>query len=377
MEAMGRSIGVDLHRDCFTTATLAENGRCYLREWKLKDLGKFAETLAYDDKVAVEMTTNVRLFRDAVLPHVEKVEVVNTRQFKVITESVKKTDKNDAVLLARFLAKDMLPTVHLKPKELADLASLTRTRDTLVKQRTTLKNQVNNLFAASGGKLRRERLSSNKALFEVGCEADALLSFAESLEVEVLLGQIRAINDGVSKLEKEIEAEAKEQPGYVELTSIKGIGTNGAAILISTIGDVKRFENEGKLASYLGIVPRVSDSNETEHRGRITKRGSKLARTSLVQCALIAKKYSPYLASFHERMKRRKGGGKANIALARKLLGIVYRTLRNGWVFEDFPSFRLKDGTIPVWSREGARKYAASRRDLSLSAKTGKKKRAT
>ena len=71
------------------------------------------------------------------------------------------------------------------------------------------------------------------------------------------------------------------------------------------------------------------------------------------------------------------GGGKANIALARKLLGIVYRTLWNGWVFEDFPAFRLKDGTIPVWSREGAKKHAASRRDLSLSAKTGKKKRAT
>ncbi len=88
-------------------------------------------------------------------------------------------------------------------------------------------------------------------------------------------------------------------------------------------------ENEGKLAAYLGIVPRVSDSNETEHRGRITKRGSKLARTALVQCVLIAKRYSPYLARYHERMKRKKGGGKANIALARKLLGIVYRTLRN------------------------------------------------
>jgi len=371
---MGRSIGVDLHRDCFTTAILAGNGRCYTREWKLKDLAKFAETLEYDDKVAVEMTTNVRLFHDAVWPHVERVDVVNTRQFKVITQSVKKTDKNDAVVLARFLSKDMLPTVHLKSKALADLSSLTRTRDTLVKQRTALKNQVNNLFAASGVKLRRERMSSNKALGELGRDAAELMSMAESLEVEVLLGQIRAINDGVAKLEQKIEAEASQQSGYAELTSIKGIGVNSAAILLSVIGDVKRFENEGKLAAYLGIVPRVSDSNETERRGRITKRGSKLARTALVQCALIAKRYSPYLAAYHERLKRKKGGGKANIALARKLLGIVYRTLRNGWVFDDFPAFRLKDGTIPVWSRDGAKKYAASQRDLSLSAKPGRKK---
>ena len=371
---MGRSIGVDLHRDCFTTAILAANGRCYTREWKFGDLEKFVETLAYDDKVAVEMTTNARLFRDAVSPYVERVDVVNTRQFKVVTESVKKTDKHDAVLLARFLEKDMLPTVHLKPKVLADLASLTRARDTLVKQRTTLKNQVNNLFAASGVKLRRERMSSNKALSEIGRESLELMSVAESLEVEVLLGQIRAINEGLAKLERKIEAEAEQQPGYAEVTSITGIGVNSAAILLSVIGDVKRFPDEGKLAAYLGIVPRVSDSNETERRGRITKRGSKLARTALVQCALVAKKYSPYLARYHERLKRKKGGGKANIALARKLLGIVYRTLKNGWVFEDFTAFRLKDGTIPVWSRDGARKYAASQRDLSLSAKPGRKK---
>lgn len=148
--------------------SFAENGRCYTREWRLKDLDKFTETLLVYDKIAVEMTTNVRLFRDAVWPFVERADVVNTRQFKVVAESVKKTDKNDAVLLARFLEKDMLPTVHLKSRAVVELASLTRTRDTLVKQRTALKNQVNNLFTASGVKLRRERLISQKTLFFIG-----------------------------------------------------------------------------------------------------------------------------------------------------------------------------------------------------------------
>ncbi len=236
---------------------------------------------------------------------------------------------------------------------------------------------MNNAFAAVGVKLRRERMSSNKALSEVEVEAAEAMDALTVVEVKVLLGQIRALNVGIGELEKMIEAEGSNLKGFAEITSIKGIGTISATILLSVIDDVKRFENEGKLAAYLGIVPRVSDSNETEHRGWITKRGSKLARTALVQCALIAKRYSPYLARYHERLKRKKGGGKANITLARKLLGIVYRTLRNGWVFEDFPSFRLKDGTIPMWSREGAKKYATSRRDLSLSAKTGKRKRAT
>lgn len=374
---MARYFGVDLHWDCFTTAVRGEDGQYIIEEWMLKDVDKFAAGLSDDDCVAVEITTNVRMFHDAVLPYAGRVEIVNTRAFRVIVDSVKKTDRNDAILLARFLEKDMLPTVQLKPEGLAELASLTRVRDMLVKQRTTLKNEVNNLFAASGMKLGRERLSSNKALDSVLARAYELLSEEGVLLVTILFGQIRGINDSVAQLEARIKSKAESLPGYAGLTSIKGIGSNSAAILLSVIGDVKRFANEGKLAAYLGIVPRVSNTNETERSGRITKRGNKLARTALVQCGLIAKRFSPYLAAFHERIKRKKGGGKANIALARKLLGIVYRTLRNDWVFEDFPAYRLKGGVVPVWSREGVKTFAASRRDLSLSAKTGKRKRAT
>ena len=76
------------------------------------------------------------------------------------------------------------------------------------------------------------------------------------------------------------------------ITSIKGIGDKGGAVLLSVIGDINNFEDEKKLAAYFGIVPRVSNSNETNHQGRITKRGSKLGRTTLVQCTLIAIRYS-------------------------------------------------------------------------------------
>lgn len=109
------------------------------------------------------------------------------------------------------------------------------------------------------------------------------------------------------------------------------------------IGDIHDFADEGKLAAYFGIVPRISNSNETERSGRITKRGSKLGRTTLVQCGLIAQRYSPYLKRYYEKVKARRGTGKAIIALARKLLGIIYRTLKNNWVFEDFPNFVLSE----------------------------------
>jgi transposase len=108
--------------------------------------------------------------------------------------------------------------------------------------------------------------------------------------------------------------------------------------------DIRDLAGEGKLAAYFGIVRRISNSNETEHSGRITKRGNELGRTRLVQCALIAQRYSPYLKNYYERKKSR-GTGKAVFALVRKFLGMIYRTLKNRWVFEDFPNFILAEET--------------------------------
>jgi transposase len=163
------------------------------------------------------------------------------------------------------------------------------------------------------------------------------------LELDVTVEQIRSLNRSIARLEGAIEEASQKLKGYRNLTSIKGIGSLGAGILLSVIGDVDDFAHEGKLAAYFGIVPRVQDSNETEHRGRITKRGSKLGRTVLVQCALIAKRYSPYLNRYYERIRARRGTGKAIIAVARKFLSIIYYTLRNNWIFEDFPNFVLAE----------------------------------
>ena len=62
-----------------------------------------------------------------------------------------------------------------------------------------------------------------------------------------------------------------------------------------------------------------------------------------MQCTLVAIRHSPYLKKFYERTKARRGTGKAIIATARKFLGIVYRTLKNKWVFADFPNFVLAE----------------------------------
>lgn len=338
---MGRYLGIDLHRNRFTVCTLAENNRNYFKTWELRDIGKFVDSLRQTDRLAVEASGSTRLFLECLGPHAANCQVVNPSRFKLISCSVRKTDKNDARLLALFLSKGLLPVIRKKSEKEAQLLSLTRTRDQLVRQRTALKNKVNNICASRGVLLKREELSSEKGLKQV-LRID--FNVVTNVELSVLVEQIRSLNASIAKLEKTIGNEGPKLPGHKNLTSIKGIGKLGSTILLSVIGNIDDFENEGKLASYFGIVPRVSNSNETERSGRITKRGDKLGRTTLVQCALIAKRYSPYLSDFHEKIKRRRGGGKANIALARKFLNVIYHTLKNNWVWEDFPNGVLAEG---------------------------------
>src|SRR5579862_7289481 len=79
-----RYIGIDLHRNRFTCCIRLENERTYMTEWELEDLGRFVKKLRPSDEVAVEITGNTRLVYDAVTPHVARVVVVNTSQFRVI-----------------------------------------------------------------------------------------------------------------------------------------------------------------------------------------------------------------------------------------------------------------------------------------------------
>ena len=253
-------LGVDLHTNSFTVCRRTVQGKETVMTFSLSRVDKFVKTLRNRDQLAVEATGNTAWFVEQVNGRLKRVVVVDPNKFKVILQSVKKTDKNDAKTLAYFLSKDMLPEARMKSKENAQLHSLAATRDNLV--------------------------------------------------------------------------------------SIKGIGSRSATILLSVIGDINDFATAGKLASYFGIVPKVRDSNETVRHGRITKHGSKLARTTLVQCTLAAKRFSPYLRRYYERVKSNRGSGKAIIATARKLLNIIFDTLKDDLIFEDFPNFVIASSCV-------------------------------
>jgi len=333
-----RYIGVDLHKNNFQVCYL-EGARRSFKHYTILGIEAFKKDLRKGDCLAVESTGNTRYFITQVKEYVSRIVVVNPRQFKVISQSVKKTDKNDAEQLALFLSKDMLPEVRMKEEKYSQLKSLANTRDKLVKLRTALKNKVHNILNAHGIVTSREAFSSDKSLERIR-EYD--VNEMARVELEVIIGQLRSLNEGIKKLDKQIEDGGKGLDGFKNITSIKGIGKKSGTILLSIIGDINDFSDPGKLASFFGIVPRVQNSNESTHQGRITKQGSKLGRTTLVQCTLIAIRYSAYLSNFYERLKAKKGSGKAIIATSRKLLDIIYMTLKENLIFEDFPNFVLK-----------------------------------
>lgn len=306
-------------------------------------MSEFRKSLRRSDELAVEATGNTAWFVKSVRDRVKRVVAVDTHKFEVIRRSVKKTDKRDAKTLALFLSKDMLPEARMKTEKNAQLHSLAATRDKLVKQRTALINKIHNVLNRYGIKFKKESLCTEKGLRSVfSFDWDAIVK----IELEVLVDQIRSLSSNVKKLDDQIIEQGSKLKGHKNLASIKGIGSRSATVLLSVIGNVNDFADEDKLSAYFGIVPRVRDSNETIHHGRITKHGSKLGRTTLVQCTLAAKRYSPYLRNYYERIKSHRGSGKAIIATSRKLLGIIYSTLKNDWIFEDFPNFVIANSCV-------------------------------
>ena len=335
-----RDIGVDLHTTQITVCYLTAKDEISIRKYQLCEIEQFVSSLQKTDKIAVEATCNTRWFCEQVKDAVERVVLVNPRAFCVVKNSVKKTDKNDAINLARFLRADLLPEVRVRREEAEKVQSMVNTRSKLVRLKTSLINKIHALHVSNGRKLKKTSLSSEKGMGKV------LLgewNDVERIELEIIIEQIGSLKVSIKKLDKAIEEEAGKLKGYENLVSMSGIGSLSAGILLSVIGNVKDFEKADKLASYFGIVPRVSNSNETVHHGRITKQGNKTGRTTLVQCSLAAIKKNEYLRKYYEQVKIRRGHGKAKIALARKYLGIIYNTLTHNWVFEDFNNFVLAE----------------------------------
>jgi len=297
-------------------------------------------------KVAVESTGNTRYFKNRIEAVGVPVVVVNTLKFKVVNESVKKTDRHDASTLAEFLEKDMLPEARLCSQASEELRRLVKTRKALVETMVVVKNQIHGLLLSFGIESKKGQLQSKKERRRVQdvLAAQQLAGAA----VDPLFETIDRLAEQVKALEKVLEEKVAGDRVVELIRTIPGAGLITAATIRAYLDDIGRFTTAKQLAAYAGLVPWVQNSAERERHGKITKRGPNELRTALVQVVLgmvrVKHRTGAYrLMERYVRMKRVKGTGRSIIATARALSEVIWHMLSKD---EPFDEARMKSPEI-------------------------------
>ncbi len=141
---MGRSIGLDVHRD-FCQVAIVDGGRAR-SAGKIKtapaELELFAQSLAPEDRVVLEATGNALAIARILEPHVAQVLLAHAKDVRAISHAKVKTDKLDAKVLADLLAADLIPAVWIGDEQTRMMRRLVSRRRGLVKRRTQINNEA-------------------------------------------------------------------------------------------------------------------------------------------------------------------------------------------------------------------------------------------
>ena len=333
-------VGIDLHKTQFTTHAMNEDGEVLLeKKYSTKEEGykefvqemHIREEQGYTIELAVETTGNARYFKNEMEKEGFAVKVVNTNRFKVITMSTKKTDENDAATLAYYLVKEMIPQSHLCSQTSEEIRRMLKTRSILVQSMVKIKNQIHGMMLGYGIETKAAQLQSKKKRQElINDLADHNYSDYTASSLKVMLDILDQLSTEIKEVEKHLEEMVKANEDVELLMSVPGIGINTATTIAAYTEDLERFEGDyKKFAAYVGIIPSVHNSNESNHYGRITKHGPQELRTAFVQAALgmirLTKVTSEWrIIKDYQRRKEDKGSGRAIIALARKITRIVF-----------------------------------------------------
>jgi transposase len=273
--------------------------------------------------------------------------VANPRKVRLITQSVKKSDRIDAEQLARLARVDpklLAPIRHRGVEAQRDLAAI-RARAGLVEARTKLINTARGLVKPMG-----ERLKS--------CDAESVKeSLAEGLSeatqglIEPLLKSVAAISEQIVASDKKIQEIEKRYPETRVLKQVYGVGTLIALTFILTLEDAERFGHSRDVGPYLGLTRKLRESGDSEPELGISKAGDELLRRLLVQAAhCILRQGAPesdlrawgltkvQAGASKKGSKQRKK--KAVVAVARKLAVLLHKLWVTGEVYD--PQYNRK-----------------------------------
>ena len=237
-----------------------------------------------------------------------------------------KNDERDARDLADLLRLGRLAEAWIAPPLTRELRELVRFRAKLGNLRTGIKSQAHAVLAKNG------ILPSRGDMWGTGGAAqfDSLeLPEAYLYRIRILRELVERYDDEINTLDRQIHEILKDDAGYVAVQSIYGVGKVFAAVFVAEIGDVTRFDSPWALCSWAGLTPRHRESDTHVYRGRITKQGSRLVRWAAIEAVARYHGGEAFTEQFHAIAERR-GRTKANVAIARKVLTLVYYGLRDG-----------------------------------------------
>jgi transposase len=324
---MTRTIGLDLGRHSGEAALIDEAGRSrplgHL-EVRRDALEAFAATLGPDDQVVLEASTNTWAIADILAAHAGRVVVSNPLRTRAIAQAKVKTDEIDARTLAELLAADYIPEVWQPDEATRELRRRVAFRAGLVRSRTLLRNRVHAVLGAAlvtppvadvFGVRGRVWLASVPLAPDARAALEAHLRLHDATERE-----IAAAETGIARL-------VVDDPRVRHLLTVPGVGLTTAAALVAVIGDPSRFGRPAKLTSYLGLDPRVRQSGARSFTGHISRAGQAHARSLLIEAAHSSVRTPGPLRAFYLRLKARRGGNVAVVAVARKLAVLAWHLL--------------------------------------------------
>jgi transposase len=368
-----RFVGLDVHRRYATVAAVDSKQQVVLtaRRVDFEDFEVWIRKhLRRTDVVTLEATSNAWHLYDLLVPLVASVTVANPIQVALIAKSHVKTDPRDALTRARLLAAGLLPSVWVPAVEVRELRARRSHRRRLIKQRTQARNRLravlfaHNLFPPAGEAFG----PANRAWWQ---GLDLLAS--EQLRVRRDLSVLDSLEPLINQVEAELVRHSTLAPWADRaafLVQLPGIGAHHALLLLAAIGDIERFHAPHKLVGYAGLGARGHRSGEEHHGGRITKQGRRDIRSTMVEAAWRAVGSHPSWKEVFDRLAVRVGRPKAIVAIARKLLVVVWHVLTNQVADREAVPEPVA-GKFPAWSwtlgrvkRAGLSSGAFSRREL-------------
>ena len=318
-------VGIDVHRKRSQVAVVAGDGKVQLNrnvvngsEPMLRLIGDLPAGTPVAFESAFGWGWLIELLEDYGFdPH-----MVHPLRCKAIASARLKNDKVDAAILAQLLRADLLPEAWIAPLEVRQLRALLRHRASLVRLGTQLRNRIHAVAADHG----YDRAASYWTGPGRGWLADLDLPPVSREIITDCLAFIDALEPQISRLDGEVRARAKADPRVGVLTTLPGVGQFTALVMLAEIGDITRFANARKLASWAGLTPTVRGSDLTVRHGHISKQGSAWLRWVLNQAAQTAKR-SPEFSATYAAISKRRGKKIATIAISRKLLTRAYHLL--------------------------------------------------